>query len=77
MLNIEAQRISIFNRKNENKDQIVHTLYCLLRYFSHGSGLPLRFHVTSGLWVAKRKQMPVHKAPPTPIMTTNGINWKQ
>lgn len=30
------------------------TLYCLLRYSSHGSGLSLRLHETSGFLVAKR-----------------------
>lgn len=53
------------------------TLYCLLRYFSHGSGLPDRFHVTSGLWVAKRQQMPAARPPPIPMMTTSGINCKR
>lgn len=53
----------------------VNTLYCLLRYFSHGSGLPLRFHVTSGLWVAKRQIIPLHNVAPAPMTTTSGINW--
>lgn len=52
------------------------TLYCLLRYFSHGSGLRFRANVTSGLCVSKRIEIPAAKAAPAPMTTTSGINWK-
>lgn len=40
--------------KIANMSKYTHTLYCLLRYRSHGSGFFVRFHVTSGLNKAKR-----------------------
>lgn len=57
-------------------EEMLITLYCLLRYFSHGSWLPERFHVTSGLWVAKRIMIDADSPAPAPIMITSGINCK-